>query len=248
MKLKFKYIIIIFILIIIKNTNVFAATQLVIKEGRDNIIKQGTISTYFELANNLTTVGNTLEGSSVISHMMTNEDWAAVSYFSNSIYGIPGAKAAATTTERGNGITINMNGTDYYSTNGNETGVMDLGRTTTYMSGILSDGNGTIYNSCTTHGARLIELANTDLVTLVNADGSNFDKLAIKNWFNSTVRINDAKGSNCNSTLSFGMRRGLFGCAYTGEWWSYGAGVCTYDCQGMNPDKKITFRVALWNS
>lgn len=247
MRLKFKYIIIIFIIIIIKNTNVFAATQVVIKEGRGNIIKEGTISTYFELANNLTTVGNTLEGSSAISHMMTNEDWAAVSYFSNSIYGIPGAKAAATTTERGNGISVNMNGTDYYSTNGNETGVMDLGRTTTYMSGILSDGNGTIYNSCTTYGARLIELANTDLVTLVNADGSNFDKLAIKNWFNSTVMISDSKAHNCNFVNPFGLRRGLFSCAYSGAWSNYSPGLCTYDCQGMNPAKGITFRVALWN-
>ena len=64
--------------------------------------------------------GGSLYGSQLKPHLATNTDWGAVSYFSNSVYG-------TNTQGQNTGVIKNINGVDYYSTNGNETGVMNWG-------------------------------------------------------------------------------------------------------------------------
>ena len=64
--------------------------------------------------------GESLYGTQLKPHMATNTDWGAVSYFSNSVYG-------TNTGGQNTGIIKNINGVNYYSTNGNETGVMNWG-------------------------------------------------------------------------------------------------------------------------
>ncbi len=94
--------------------------------GAVAIIKGGTtftnrnISDFYDISKEMKNVGQGLESTSVDVHMATNEEWATVSYFSNSAYGTAAAG-------QNKGIEVEIDGRQYFSTNGNATGVMDWG-------------------------------------------------------------------------------------------------------------------------
>ena len=104
------------------NTKIYAAVSIVPSKdgtGKDCMVNT-TISNSFLLCRGMMEAGETLEGTTVDPHLATNTDWGAVSYLSNSTYG--------TNTEgKDTGIQVNIEGVKYYSTNGNETGVMNWG-------------------------------------------------------------------------------------------------------------------------
>ena len=129
---KIKYILLIILVgIILITPQAYAKTSIEIKPST-TVYTNKTISEFFDESIAMKNVGEGLEGSDVDVHMATNTDWAIVSYFSNSAYGTNG--------EGGNtGVTISINGTDYLSTNGNVTGVMNFGKMDTYTSGVISN-------------------------------------------------------------------------------------------------------------
>lgn len=59
-------------------------------------------------------------GSNVKPHLVTNKDYGAVSYLSNSIYG-------TNTAGKNSGVEIQINGVKYRSTTGNASGIMNWG-------------------------------------------------------------------------------------------------------------------------
>ena len=84
------------------------------------VFTNSSVSNSYLLCQKMTEKGESLYGSTVVPHLSTNKDWGAVSYLSNSIYG--------TNSEGQNtGVKISIDGVDYYSTNGNATGVMNWG-------------------------------------------------------------------------------------------------------------------------
>lgn len=117
MKKKIFLINIAIILIILLGTASYAAVSIV--PGTDVMVSISATNAYLS-CRNMKNTGESLYGTTVEPHLTTNADWGAVSYLSNSAYG--------TNTAGGNtGIIVNINDVDYYSTNGNITGVMNWG-------------------------------------------------------------------------------------------------------------------------
>lgn len=131
---RIKILIIIMLLVIALGMINTVNGAVAIKESGTNVLTNQTISNFYDMSLQMKNVGQGLEGTqdNVEPHLVTNTEWAIVSYFSNSNYGTSGEGAKS--------ITINGNAHD--STNGNATGVMDWGRNITmtagYIEGLLS--------------------------------------------------------------------------------------------------------------
>ena len=88
-------------------------------KGTDGMTRSSVSNSYL-VCQNMKNAGESLNGTTVLPHLATNADWGAVSYLANSIYG--------TNTEGANtGKEITIDGVKYYSTTGNETGIMNWG-------------------------------------------------------------------------------------------------------------------------
>ena len=117
MKKKVILINIAIILIILLGRASYAAVSIV--PGTDAMTNISATDAYLS-CRNMKNIGESLYGTTVEPHLTTNADWGAVSYLSNSAYG--------TNTAGGDtGIIVNIEDVDYYSTNGNITGVMNWG-------------------------------------------------------------------------------------------------------------------------
>lgn len=95
-----------------------------------------TVSQSYTNCRNLDSAGSTLGTTSLDPHLVTNKDWAAVTYLSNSMYGTNTSGANA-----GIEVEFSYNGTTYTmkSTNGNATGVMNWGTTLTQTAGLTKE-------------------------------------------------------------------------------------------------------------
>ena len=102
-----------------------------IKESGTNVLTNQTISNFYDMSLQMKNVGQGLEGTqdNVEPHLVTNTEWAIVSYFSNSNYGTSGEGVKS----------ITINGNVHNSTNGNATGVMDWGRNITMTAGYIGE-------------------------------------------------------------------------------------------------------------
>lgn len=198
---KIKYILLITIItIILIMPKAYAKTSIEIKPS-STVYTNKTISEFFIDTIHMNSEGEGLEGSNVDVHMATNTDWAIVSYFSNSAYGTGG-------TGKNDGIATSINGTNYLSTNGNITGVMNFGKTITYTAGVISnfeeiEESSTIYSD----GKELIRNAtNKYHVNIVKKTG--MEKDMAKTGWNTPLQF-DSIGSSIDYPYS--IRKGLFG-------------------------------------
>lgn len=226
---KFKYILpIIIITILTIMPQVYATTSIEIKPS-STVYTNLTISQCFDESRGMIKDGEGLEGSNVDVHMATNTDWAIFAYFSNSQYGTGGEG-------RNTGIATSINGTNYLSTNGNITGIMNLGKTRTYTSGIISnyaeiEESSEVYS----YGKNIIARANekqyVDLINTVNAKD-----MAHTKWYGVTA-TNIWSGFFNKTVAPYSMRSGLFA-------------VIGGHKSNVIPDgsaNNVTFRPVIWN-
>lgn len=110
---------------------------LTIKSNAAMAIKPGTttwtsinVSDSYAQCYNLRNADSTLGANQLDPHLTLNKDWGAVAYLAISTYGSVNSSTLPTTT---------INGTSYTTTNGNATGVMDMGKDYTQTSSLKSD-------------------------------------------------------------------------------------------------------------
>ena len=186
MKLKnIKYIIpIMFIGILALMSSVYAKTSIEIKPNASTVYTNKTISSFFEETLAMKNTGEGLEGSNVDVHMATDTDWAIFAYFSNSQYGTSGAG-------QNTGVNVTIGGKTYKSTNGNITGMMDLGKTRTGTSSIISNFEDIVDTETTEEpydwGKSIIENVNNSVhVSVVDYKAGNKQKRVAANWWYGT--------------------------------------------------------------
>lgn len=183
------------IFIILSNIKSYGAVA--ITKGT-SVFTNRTISDFYDMCKEMKNAGQGLEGTSVDVHMATNKEWATVSYFSNSNYG-------TATQGQNTGTSITIDGTTYYSTNGNATGIMDWGKTQTYTSGVVSnyadvDTTSTLYDN----GKSIIQNATDNThVDLMNTVSKS--SIAANSWYSSSNRVGG------NIEFPYSSRKGLFG-------------------------------------
>ena len=208
-----KIITFIFVIVLLNMNNCYAAIQ--IKDTTDNVLTNKTISAFYDMAEEMKNAGQGLEGTTVDVKMANNYEWAVVSYFSNSSYGTAGA---------GEGTGSQLSGTSHYSTNGNITGVMDWGKTSTFTAGIIASYNG---KTLTTEGGQSI-INNAGSNRVDKFDGSTAGRMAIQDWYSSYVEIYQMEGR------PYSLRTNLF--AFLG-----GCSAAQSICDG-GADSRATFR------
>lgn len=128
---RIKILIIIMLLVIALGMINTVNGAVAIKESGTNVLTNQTISNFYDMSLQMKNVGQGLEGTqdNVEPHLVTNTEWAIVSYFSNSNYGTSGEGVKS----------ITINGNAHNSTNGNATGVMDWGRNATMTAGYIEE-------------------------------------------------------------------------------------------------------------
>lgn len=184
---------------------IFVILSTIKSYGAVAIIKGGktftnrSISDCYNLSKEMKNVGQGLESTNVDVHMATNKEWATVSYFSNSAYG-------TATTGQNKGIEINIDGTNYLSTNGNVTGVMDWGKTITFTSGLISNYTNMDKSSVAyTNGKSLVDNAGTDSKIDILSSSTPTVSIGKNGWYNSWNYLsNDLR-------YPYSIRSGLFG-------------------------------------
>ena len=143
--------------------------------------------------------------------MATNKEWATVSYFSNSIYG--------TNREGKNtGTSITIDEREYYSTNGNVTGVMDWGKNHTFTAGVNKN-----YEESTVkaNGKSVLDSVGT---TYVDIGYDDRDLIAAKGYYSAALNVNeDTRGT-------YTVRKGLFG--FLAGWGGYNGVYCHGGARG----------------
>lgn len=173
--------------------------------GAVAIIKGGTtftnrnISDCYDLSKEMKNAGQGLESTNVDVHMATNEEWATVSYFSNSAYG-------TATAGQNSGIEITIDGTKYLSTNGNATGVMDWGKTVTFTSGVISnyadmDRSSAVY----TNGKSIVDNAGKDSKIDILSNNTPTVSIGKNGWYNSWNYL------GADLKYPYSIRSGMFG-------------------------------------
>ena len=90
-----------------------------------------SVSDAYDECYNLRNPYSSLGNNNLDPHLVLNKDWGAVAYLAISAYG----KVTDAT-----GPKVTVNGTEYTTTTGNETGVMDFGKTSTYTSSSIAVG------------------------------------------------------------------------------------------------------------
>ena len=230
---------------------------LVSKPGTSPLVNT-TVSNSYLLCHKMKGLGESLygAGSNVQPHLATNKDWGAVSYLSNSIYG--------TNTKGGNtGLKVTIDGKEYYSTNGNKSGVMNWGinpdkTVFTQTASLIEDymelvnkdnslGNSNVFEleKAAKSGSKYVEVINTGVRSFLEPTTgmamSEINKYSFVDWksvFNYT-------------NYPIAARKGLFG--YTiGLYECYGIinGVQNWkNYNGTNGSalEVSTFRPVVWN-
>lgn len=179
MKRKIIMSLILIILILLISLPNFAATEVRARKTGENVFRALTVSQSYQQCLNLKDKeGESLYGTNVIPHLTTNKDWGAVSYLAYSNYGINAKNKT--------GIQVKINGTDYLSTNGNITGIMDWGKNWTQTSSLNSayienpTGSENLILLEENIGTRLVEEVNTK-----NATNKTTTGMAITEFGNS---------------------------------------------------------------
>lgn len=216
------------IFIILYNIKSYGAVA--ITKGTE-VFTNRTISDFYDMCKEMKNAGQGLEGTSVDVHMATNKEWATVSYFSNSNYG-------TATQGKNTGTSITIDGTTYYSTNGNATGVMDWGKNETFTSGIISnyadiDTTSTVYSN----GASIIQNA-TDSVNVDLMNTVSKSSVAANGWYKSW---NDLR---INIDFPYSVRSGLFGISMGTM---YASNQYLVNGRYGGPSSKTTFRPVILN-
>lgn len=197
-KIKISFLLIIVSTLMI-SSQVYAKTSIEIKPN-GNLYTNKTISEFFDESMAMKNTGECLEGSNVDVHMATNLDWAIVSYFSNSAYGTNGEG-------KNTGTSITIDGSSgHYSTNGNITGIIDWGRTSTYTAGLRNDykdiSDDTIQQNISSLKINASNNRYIDIFPNMNW-GAFSKKIAAINWYSASVYT-----AGKNNIASY--RRGLF--------------------------------------
>ena len=230
---KIKYILLITIItIILIMPKAYANTSIEIKPS-STVYTNKTISEFFDDTIFMKRPGEGLEGSDVDVHMATNTDWAIVSYFSHSAYGTNGEG-------KNTGLDVTIGGTIYQSTNGNITGIMNLGKTYTYTSGIISnfaeiEEGSTVYSD----GRRIIESAikkEYNHVNVVTTTGMVKD-MAATGWYGRSIE----NSINTYTAYPYSGRVGLFSLVC-------GGGNSSHkNLPDGSASENRTFRPVIWN-
>lgn len=181
--------------------------------------------------------GEVLYGTNVHPHLTTNTDWGIVSYFSYSKYGI--------NAQNDIGIAVNIDGREYLSTNGNETGIMDWGKTPTqtaaldqaYMSNPVETykvGNGDVLQVKSNVYMLYDEInANSRFVEKLGSDKTG---MAMSETSGMTA---NSGGGTSGAGLPVAVRVKLFQVNPVNNWYS------NYMCGGKWSN--VTFRPIVWN-
>ena len=202
-----------------------------------SVLTNKTISDFYVMAEEMKNAGQGLEGTNVDVKMANNYEWAVVSYFSNSSYGTGGAG-------QNSGIDFTTSVKTHKSTNGNVTGVMDWGKTTSFTAGIISD-----YASKTLTTAGNLSTDPTTSVIVNNAETNAIDKfssstsavaIARNGWYSSWKYVDSSEG------YPYSVRKGLFGFsggAYGGP--GNSTGILFFSVTGA-ANSDLTFRPVVY--
>lgn len=185
-----------------------------------------TASDSYKLCYDLREYDTTLGTNSLDPHLTLNKDWGAVTYLSVSSYG-------AVRGYQGPSVTIGS--TDYTSTTGNKSGVMNFGKTYTQTSSLFG-GRSADYNTTTNLKNNLNTKYVENLATTNNVENTKGQALMEVNaWYNSL----SSTGFYPRGDYPVGIRAGVFGIySYNGGHDYYGSG---------SGNSKTTFRPVIWN-
>lgn len=236
MKRKLSFIGAILIILISICTYNYAAIEIVPSknQGKDALCNT-TISNSYLLCQGMTGQGESLERSVVKPHLATNKDWGAVSYLANSMYG-------TNTQGRNNGLEVTINGVKYYSTTGNETGVMNWGSNPnaekyTQTAGIIN----TYDNLNSTAKDNVTEIfKNQDTIYVERVKTENFTSQNTLGMAMGETRgiYSSWAGAAKDSNYPISIRSGLFGFYVGYNFYSNTSGLA---------DSRVTFRPVIWN-
>ena len=239
MKRKFILSSIILIMTLVVSNASFAAVEIIPSKsgtGKDQIVNT-TVSNSYLLCQGMKDTGGSLKGTTVKPHLATNKDWGAVSYLSNSIYG--------TNTQGGNkGITVTINGVNYYSTTTNITGVMNWGSNPNVERYTQTAG---LLNNYTSGNDNVIELYNnreTKYIDCINPSNSaNTIGMAIHETKEKYSYIN---GFNIGTSTTYpcSIRRDLFAISFGAK--SF-VGYAQLEYTKGESAGVVTFRPVVWN-
>ena len=243
MKKKTLLIVIMFLIMLILKNKSYAAIEIKPspEANANSVLKNTTVSNSYLLCQKMTEKGESLYGSTVLPHLSTNKDWGAVSYLLNSIYG-------TNTAGKSTGIKININGVDYYSTNGNITGVMNWG-VNCYQTGLFSQTSSLIkeyidngsestakdnvieLEKATLNNSRFVEIIDTKNFTAASTQGMGLMETRSWEWSNWS-----AAGTVIDKPIC--IRREIFGYYVSSNYNSIATGEASYNG---------TFRPVIWN-
>lgn len=221
------------VIMIVASNACYAAVEIIPSKtgnGKDAIVNT-TVSNSYLLCQGMKDFGGSLYGTTVKPHLATNKDWGAVSYLSNSIYG-------TNTQGENSGITVNINGVNYYSTTTNITGVMNWGSNPntqryTQTAGLVNQP---------TESSNAIELYNNreskyveyiDPKSIIDTKG-----MAIQE----TMGLYKSGFGLGNSSGAVSIRKGFFG----GDFGTYN-GQTAWSVVYGQPEGRATFRPVVWN-
>ena len=163
-----------------------------------SVLTNKTISQFYDMAEEMKLDGEGLEGTTVDVKMANDYEWAAVSYFSNGVYGTAGA---------GENTGTQLPDTTHYSTNGNITGVIDWGKNWTYTAGIIKsylNNDGTL-RIAVGGGQSILDNVDTDRVNkFIRASNTYAALVATTGWYGAITNTND------NPSNPYSIRKGLF--------------------------------------
>ena len=180
----------------------------------NNVMRNTSVSNSYLLCQNMTKKGESLYGATVLPHLTTNTDWGAVSYLSNSIYGTNSAG-------KNTGTKVTIDGVDYYSTTGNNSGVMNWGvncyirelwtQTSSLITAYVNDSstssaknNVTELENAVKNNSKFVDIVNTESLTVDNSLGMAIKEVFLYNWGN-------WKSAKQDINYPITIRQGLFG-------------------------------------
>lgn len=192
---------------------------LTIKSNAAMAIKPGTttwtsinVSDSYAQCYNLRNADSTLGANQLDPHLTLNKDWGAVAYLAISTYGSVNSSTLPTTT---------INGASYTTTNGNATGVMNMGNIYTQTA---SDNENDTHNY-----ADMIEIYN-------NIETKYVEKLSSNPTSDTTV------GQALVETISWFGSANDYGIPTLYRW-----KVLGYTVSSGNGSYNTTFRPVIWN-
>ena len=206
-----KIIAFIFVILLLSINKSYAAIE--IKDSTSSVFTNKTISEFYDMTEEMKNPGQGLEGSNIDVKMANNYEWAAVSYFSNSIYGTAGA---------GQNTGVQLENSTHLSTNGNITGIMDWGKTKSFTAGIIASYNDEGVTLTTAGGQSIINAAKNPATTNKIdkfSSSSNAQAIARTGWYRSENYM------GTDSSHPYSARIGLFGFGGGNAHWFYETGA-----------------------